>query len=345
MTEKSPWFPLFPRDLLADTAHLSPDAFTAYVRLLCYAWVGIAGHAQATLPNDDEQLSALAAIGPDAWSRVRASVVGLFTDRGAVLESKRLMAELRRQKERKRHGKHAAKLRWGQPDTRASMNSAQVEHGVEDMPNGCLSSSSSEREEPRSVVEPSGSTARDVSRVMASCNEVTGRKLKLTPGRRRKIAARLKDGFSVDQLVDAMKAAHADPFYRGENDRDRRYDDPETIFKSVEVVEKHLEHGGMKRTVAVDDQKARARNAAIACWSLIRGTLRQGWAPSEVTGSSSFTDTVGKEAYLRVRKAVEEKISAEGDVNDVWPAFARAYWDLWRERNDDGNENGQAVAV
>ncbi|MCA1571331.1 MAG: conserved phage C-terminal domain-containing protein [Chloroflexi bacterium] len=80
--------------------------------------------------------------------------------------------------------------------------------------------------------------------MIAACNEITGRSLSLTPARRRKIVARLKEGFTPEQLVDAMRGAHGDPYYRGEDPKTngRRYDQPETVFRDAGCVERHLEH-------------------------------------------------------------------------------------------------------
>jgi hypothetical protein len=69
-----------------------------------------------------------------------------------------------------------------------------------------------------------------------------GKPLKLTAGRRTKYRARLKT-FSPAEIIQAIDAALSDPFYRGENDRNTRYDFPETVLKNDEAVDRHLQRG------------------------------------------------------------------------------------------------------
>ena len=84
----------------------------------------------------------------------------------------------------------------------------------------------------------------NVRAVFDHWQEVSGHsRTKLTAGRRQKIRARLKT-YSVDELQKALSAGCADPFYRGENDRGKRYDWVETLLKSDEAVERHLDGAG-----------------------------------------------------------------------------------------------------
>jgi hypothetical protein len=59
----------------------------------------------------------------------------------------------------------------------------------------------------------------------------------LTKDRRAKIKARLRV-FSADQLRRAIDAAACDPFLQGDNDRAKRYDWPETIFRNDAAAER-----------------------------------------------------------------------------------------------------------
>lgn len=100
-----------------------------------------------------------------------------------------------------------------------------------------------ENREPSCAPKSGAPSVAEVRAVLKGCERVTGRALKLTDGRDRKIRARLREGYTVEQLVRAMENATADPFYRGDNDRGKRYDRPETVFKTAEAVEMHLESG------------------------------------------------------------------------------------------------------
>lgn len=59
----------------------------------------------------------------------------------------------------------------------------------------------------------------------------------LTTERRKRIKARLKDGYEVEDLCDAIDGFHADPFHLGQNNRDNRYTDLHTILKSAAKVD------------------------------------------------------------------------------------------------------------
>lgn len=83
-----------------------------------------------------------------------------------------------------------------------------------------------------------------VQAILDECNAITGRSLSLTPLRKRKIRDRLREGFTPEQLADAMRGAFGDPYFRGEDPKTsgRRYDQPETVFRDAGCVERHLEH-------------------------------------------------------------------------------------------------------
>jgi hypothetical protein len=62
----------------------------------------------------------------------------------------------------------------------------------------------------------------------------------LTDPRRRKIRARLREGYTVGQLQQAITAFCNDPWHAGHNDRRTRYTGLETLLKSGEKVEAGL---------------------------------------------------------------------------------------------------------
>jgi uncharacterized phage protein (TIGR02220 family) len=63
----------------------------------------------------------------------------------------------------------------------------------------------------------------------------------LTSERQRFIAARLNDGYSVEQLKAVISVAKNDPFWRGENDRDTPYDDCQHLFRNATRVDGFLQ--------------------------------------------------------------------------------------------------------
>ncbi len=74
----------------------------------------------------------------------------------------------------------------------------------------------------------------EYNRIFAGCWK---RPLQLTPDRRAKIQARLKQ-FTVEDLVTAMINIRASPFHCGENDRGQVYATPEFIFRNDAQVDK-----------------------------------------------------------------------------------------------------------
>lgn len=63
---------------------------------------------------------------------------------------------------------------------------------------------------------------------------------KLTPTRRRRIADRLKDGYSVDDIKHAIDGCSMSPHNMGVNDTGTVYDDIELICRSGEKLERFL---------------------------------------------------------------------------------------------------------
>jgi uncharacterized phage protein (TIGR02220 family) len=78
----------------------------------------------------------------------------------------------------------------------------------------------------------------------------------LTQDRKAKIRARLKR-YSPADLKRAIDHAAQNPFYQGDNDRQTRYDYPETLFKTDAAAERLMQAGtngnGKPKPVIVDD--------------------------------------------------------------------------------------------
>jgi len=58
---------------------------------------------------------------------------------------------------------------------------------------------------------------------------------------RRLISARLKDGFTVEDLIQAINGNHASPFHRGENARNRPFQSLELIVRDAKHVQDFVE--------------------------------------------------------------------------------------------------------
>lgn len=90
------------------------------------------------------------------------------------------------------------------------------------------------------------------TRLLKVWGEATGRERvhKVTADRKRKVSARLADGFTEEDLEQAIRGMALDSFLRGGNDRGKRYDTFEIAVRDGERVERyrddwreHLDHG------------------------------------------------------------------------------------------------------
>jgi uncharacterized protein YdaU (DUF1376 family) len=78
---KDPAFLFYVRDWLCSStvSRMTGDQVKAYVYLLCAAWLE---DDQATLPADDESLSALARVDLQTWQRIKEPILAKFSDAG-----------------------------------------------------------------------------------------------------------------------------------------------------------------------------------------------------------------------------------------------------------------------
>ena len=69
---KHPWFPFWPGDYLADTAHLSTLEHGAYLLLIFHYWIN------GGLPVDDEALARIARLPLKSWRAIRPTIEKFF---------------------------------------------------------------------------------------------------------------------------------------------------------------------------------------------------------------------------------------------------------------------------
>lgn len=106
-------------------------------------------------------------------------------------------------------------------------------------------------------------SAADVARVIDHWRDVTGqRRAKDTPARRRVVAARLREGYTVDQLCAAASALAESDWHRGENPNRVRYLDVSHFARSAEIVDRWLSRTPEAVASAEDDAVSRARREA-----------------------------------------------------------------------------------
>lgn len=67
-----PWMPLYVRDYLADTVHLSTLEHGAYLMLILYYWL------HEGLPSEDAKLARIVHLPPEQWAEIRSTLAELF---------------------------------------------------------------------------------------------------------------------------------------------------------------------------------------------------------------------------------------------------------------------------
>ena len=84
-----PSLPLFVREFLADTIHLSIVEAGAYLHLLMHSW----NRANCSVPDDDKKLAAWCKLSVSEWLDVRAELEPFFTIKNGQWTQKRLLKE------------------------------------------------------------------------------------------------------------------------------------------------------------------------------------------------------------------------------------------------------------
>lgn len=94
----------------------------------------------------------------------------------------------------------------------------------------------------------------DVSMVFEFWRDLLAPSSRLDDRRRKLIAARLDDGYSVEDLQLACLGCRASPFHMGDNDRHTKYCSIDLICRSSEYVDKFI---------SIAEEKARVTAGAI----------------------------------------------------------------------------------
>jgi len=118
-----------------------------------------------------------------------------------------------------------------------------------------------------SLVAPAAEaeSPRDVAlRVFGYWQKRTGHhRAKMTPERARKILARLREGYSEDDLRRAIDGCAASAFHSGLNDSGVRYDDLELILRTGSNVERFRELNGGEAPIQTEQDPEAAKRASL----------------------------------------------------------------------------------
>jgi uncharacterized protein YdaU (DUF1376 family) len=105
-----PKMPIHIGDLLRDTGHLRALLIGAYLLLLFHHW------STGELPDDDDQLSAIARMSPAEWRKARPILIKFFDDQGGAMGVSRKIwrARSRVTRREQRRARKVAKLKQSQ---------------------------------------------------------------------------------------------------------------------------------------------------------------------------------------------------------------------------------------
>jgi uncharacterized protein YdaU (DUF1376 family) len=105
------WMPMYWREFLATTQHLTCEEKGAYGQLIAHYWL-----RGGPLPDDDERLALMVGLTRRKWRKMRAVIAVFFQIKTGLWHHKNLeglIAEARRQREKKsKAGKAGAEKRW-----------------------------------------------------------------------------------------------------------------------------------------------------------------------------------------------------------------------------------------
>ena len=239
-----------------------------YRNLLDEVWVRD-GHV---IP-DDPRILARVSMDPEAWARCGEKVLGWMKRvEGGWTNDTAL--EVIHQAERRAEKQARYRAKCGNAPGNEEGNAPGNEAGS---PSPSPSQEQEQNEHPPTPRKRGDPLAPSVQAVFEAWRETLNHpEAKLTPKRRKHVEARLRDGYTVEQLVAAINGCRASPYHQGENETGTVYDDLELICRSGEKVEAFLarlkEHGGNggeKPPLTTEEKRARAEERQRE-WDAIR---------------------------------------------------------------------------
>ena len=232
-----PMMPWVPRDFIAATRAMRPAERGAYRELLDFQWeLGV-------LPSDPERLARLIGYTAAEFEDVWPGIKDKFVVNGVGIYNKRLEEHRNRaieQRDRKRRGAISTNAkRYGQRDAEhvAERDAERVVSASPPSPSPSPSPSPTEEKEKDSPLR-ARVASRHIDLVFEHWQRVHKHpEAKLNDKRRRLIAARLRDGYTLDQLRCCIDGYALSPFHRGENEQGTVYDSIDLMMRDAKQVE------------------------------------------------------------------------------------------------------------
>lgn len=264
-----------------------------YRNLLDSVWL-MDNHA---IPDDERALIVASGNDAAAWARSGQKVLGWMrrTDEGWTNDvALEVIAEAeRRAALRAEAGKVGAKARWQTHNKRmrSPMRSQCLLSPSPSLsPKEQHTSASEAPAEPAPSSPPLGPKLRrrddDAQKVFEAWVSLTGRNPKRTifsEKRKMRVLHRLREGYTVDDLIDAICGCLASPHHRGENPSGMVFDDLELICRDPQKVDQFLRfrQGGRKDA---DSEAAARLQTALDRQDAARAPSRDDRGQTNTTG-------------------------------------------------------------
>lgn len=197
----APAFQFYPKQWLGDDKVLAMDwnARAMHMHLMCIAWQQ---HPPCTLPDDDAMIRRWLG-NPRGWDVLKTQIFSAWVKEEGRWLQHGLLRQYNKQSAYSESRKEGAKARWNKDACASDMQCTN---------DALLSSSSSS--DCINTIKPSA--------FVDSWNRLCGplpKIIKLTPGLKHKISARVKCGLTIERFEEAIAACLSKPFLRGDNER------------------------------------------------------------------------------------------------------------------------------
>lgn len=168
-----------------------------------------------------------------------ASVLGEFflkTEDGYL--NKRIASEVEAFKAKSDKARKSAEARWGKVKAQSDSNANALRTDSEG--NAKQETLNTKQETVKETMSAKATPSFDLFKYWC---DVMGKNIstsKLTPKRDKAIKARLKEGYTFEQIKEAINGCRNDPFSMGQNDRQKAFNDIELICRNGEKLESFI---------------------------------------------------------------------------------------------------------
>lgn len=278
-------------DYRKDTAHLSPIEHYIYRQLIDWQYLD-----EKPIPKETQSVLRRLSLGSEYADSLANVLADFFIEGGKGWSQSRIDDEIAQYHENAKKNRVNGK-KGGRPRKKTQSVSGGLPLGCQPEPNQNPSESQKNpNQEPRTnkpitnnqepVLKPL-SVKADVSEVFEHWKlvMVKSSQAKLNNKRKACIEARIKEGYTVEQIKQAIDGCSRSPHHMGQNDTGTRYDDLTLICRSGDKVEQFSSNIGVQKPVVNQGRESgqerrarliRERNDQMGIGAAAAGNLFEG---------------------------------------------------------------------